>query len=137
MRLRPADSGSTLRCTVHAENAFYGPFVASPRAPTVLVVGTTYDPATPYRAAVRMTAEMGNATLLTMQGDGHTAYGGRSGCIDLAVTGEGPPVTGRWKRARPAGNTHTWERCALRKGRYEAADLPAWRASGEQGGDRQ
>lgn len=32
-----------------------------------------------------MAAELGNATLLTMQGDGHTAYGGRSACIDAAV----------------------------------------------------
>jgi pimeloyl-ACP methyl ester carboxylesterase len=72
---------------VHAKNAFYGPFVAAPRAPTVLVVGTTYDPATPYRDAELMTAELGNAALLTMQGDGHTAYGGRSACIDLAVEG--------------------------------------------------
>jgi len=70
---------------VRAKHAFYGPFVASQRAPTVLVVGTTYDPATPYRGSVRLTAELGNATLLTMLGDGHTAYGGRSGCIDAVV----------------------------------------------------
>jgi hypothetical protein len=30
-------------------------------------------------------AELGNARLLTMEGDGHTAYGGNSACIDAAV----------------------------------------------------
>ncbi|HKO93074.1 MAG TPA: alpha/beta hydrolase [Polyangiaceae bacterium] len=70
---------------VRAKNAFYGPFRASSRAPSVLVIGTTYDPATPYRGSVRLATDLGNATLLTMQGDGHTAYGGRSLCIDAAV----------------------------------------------------
>ncbi|HTQ04527.1 MAG TPA: alpha/beta hydrolase [Polyangiaceae bacterium] len=71
--------------SVHAKNPFRGPFRAARSSPTVLVVGTTYDPATPYRDAKRMVAELGNARLLTMQGDGHTAYGGNSSCIDSAV----------------------------------------------------
>jgi hypothetical protein len=54
-------------------------------APTPLVVATTYDPATPYRGALRLVRELGNARLLTMRGDGHTAYGGNSVCIDDAV----------------------------------------------------
>ncbi len=70
---------------VHAKKPFRGPFKAARSSPTVLVVGTTYDPATPYRDAKRMVAELGNARLLTMQGDGHTAYGGNSSCIDGAV----------------------------------------------------
>jgi pimeloyl-ACP methyl ester carboxylesterase len=70
---------------IHAQGAFHGPFKAVRSSPTVLVVGTTYDPATPYRGAKRMVAELGNARLLTMQGDGHTAYGGNSACIDTAV----------------------------------------------------
>jgi hypothetical protein len=49
------------------------------------VVGTTYDPATPYREAVRLVSQLRSARLLTMQGDGHTAYGGNSACIDTAV----------------------------------------------------
>ena len=64
---------------------FYGPFRAGRSAPTTLVVGTTYDPATPYRGAKRLVSELGNARLLTMRGDGHTAYGGNSACIDAAV----------------------------------------------------
>jgi pimeloyl-ACP methyl ester carboxylesterase len=70
---------------VQARDAYYGPFDASSSAPTVLVVGTTYDPATPYRWSKILTADLGNARLLTMRGDGHTAYGGQSACIDAAV----------------------------------------------------
>jgi pimeloyl-ACP methyl ester carboxylesterase len=69
---------------VSARSAFYGPFRAPAGLPT-LVVGTTYDPATPYRGAIRLVAQLGNARLLTMRGDGHTAYGGNSPCIDVAV----------------------------------------------------
>jgi pimeloyl-ACP methyl ester carboxylesterase len=70
---------------VDPRGAYYGPFRAARSAPTTLVVGTTYDPATPYRGARRMVAQLGNARLLTMRGDGHTAYGGNSPCIDAAV----------------------------------------------------
>jgi hypothetical protein len=66
-------------------DAFGGPFVASPSAPTALVVGTTYDLATPYAGAIQLTRQLGNARLLTMEGDGHTAYGGNSACIDAAL----------------------------------------------------
>jgi pimeloyl-ACP methyl ester carboxylesterase len=70
---------------VRARDTFDGPFRAKGSAPATLVVGTTYDPATPYRGAKRMVAQLGNARLLTMRGDGHTAYGGNSPCIDAAV----------------------------------------------------
>ena len=70
---------------VDPRGVFRGPFKASGGGPTLLVVGTTYDPATPYRGSVRLAREIGNARLLTMRGDGHTAYGGNSACIDEAV----------------------------------------------------
>ena len=64
---------------------FAGPFTfPTPGAPA-LVVGTTFDPATPYPGAQALTAQLGTAELLTMDGDGHTAYGGNSVCIDDAV----------------------------------------------------
>jgi hypothetical protein len=66
-------------------DAYYGPFSAPENAPATLVVGTTYDPATPYKGAKRLVAQLGNAVLLTMRGDGHTAYFGNSPCIDQAV----------------------------------------------------
>ena len=42
------------------------------------MVATTYDPATPYRGAKSLVRDLGNARLLTMRGDGHTAYRGNS-----------------------------------------------------------
>jgi pimeloyl-ACP methyl ester carboxylesterase len=63
-------------------DVYRGPFRASNSSPTVLEVATTYDPATPYRGALRTAAQLGNDRLLTMRGDGHTAYGGNSQCID-------------------------------------------------------
>jgi pimeloyl-ACP methyl ester carboxylesterase len=70
---------------VRARDTYDGPFRAPRSGTPTLVVGTTYDPATPYRGAKRAVAELGNARLLTMRGDGHTAYGGNSSCIDAAV----------------------------------------------------
>ena len=68
-----------------ARDAYDGPFHVKASAPTPLVVATTYDPATPYRGALKLVRTLGNARLLTMRGDGHTAYGGNSPCIDDAV----------------------------------------------------
>ena len=71
---------------VKPQGAYYGPVQNSRRATAALVVGTTHDPATPYVWAKRLTAELGNARLLTMRGDGHTAsFGNNSPCIDAAV----------------------------------------------------
>ena len=70
---------------VHARGVFRGPFTVPAASPTVLVVGTTFDPATPYRGAELLVEQLQNARLLTMHGDGHTAYGGQSACIDAAV----------------------------------------------------
>jgi hypothetical protein len=71
---------------VKARDAFYGPFKVPNNAPTPLVVATTYDPATPYRGARRLVADLGNARLLTMRGDGHTAYQtGSPDCIDTGI----------------------------------------------------
>lgn len=67
------------------KDAYLGPFTAPKSSPTVLVVATTYDPATPYPGALSLVEQLGNARLLTMEGDGHTAYGGNSPCVDSAV----------------------------------------------------
>jgi pimeloyl-ACP methyl ester carboxylesterase len=69
----------------HDEDAYAGPFDVPESSPAPLVIGTTYDPATPYPGAVSLVADLGNARLLTMEGDGHTAYGGNSACIDAAT----------------------------------------------------
>lgn len=57
---------------------------AAPTAARVLVVGTVHDPATPYPGAVAMTEALGNATLLTWEGEGHTAYL-QSACVNQRV----------------------------------------------------
>ncbi|MGW1989722.1 alpha/beta hydrolase [Embleya sp. NPDC001921] len=53
----------------------------------ILVVGTTGDPATPYASAEKLASQLADATLLTFEGEGHTAYGGNSTCVDGAVEG--------------------------------------------------
>ena len=71
---------------VEADDRFAGPFTyGEDDGPPIVVIGTTFDPATPFRGSIAMTEQLGNATLLTMVGDGHTAYGGNSGCVDDAV----------------------------------------------------
>ncbi|MEU9144748.1 alpha/beta hydrolase [Streptomyces sp. NPDC048349] len=54
-------------------------------APPILVVGTTRDPATPYKWAQALAGQLESGTLLTYDGDGHTAYGRGSDCIDTAI----------------------------------------------------
>ncbi|MGW0735043.1 alpha/beta hydrolase [Streptomyces sp. NPDC002851] len=63
------------------------PEVSAPGAAPILVVGTTGDPATPYEGAEKMVDELGDGVgvLLTYKGEGHTAYGGPSGCVNGAV----------------------------------------------------
>ena len=56
----------------------------SPSLPPVLVVGSTGDPATPFANARAVAARMPNAVLLTVESDGHTAYGGTP-CVDRIV----------------------------------------------------
>jgi pimeloyl-ACP methyl ester carboxylesterase len=73
------------RYPVRSSAVFTGPFRIAPAAFTPLVVATTYDPATPYRGAQNLVRDLGNARLLTRRGDGHTAYGAGSACIDGAV----------------------------------------------------
>jgi pimeloyl-ACP methyl ester carboxylesterase len=70
---------------VDDEDAYRGPFTNPDDAAPVLVVGTTFDNATPYNDAIKLTDQLGNATLLTSDGDGHTAYSRSGPCIDDAV----------------------------------------------------
>jgi pimeloyl-ACP methyl ester carboxylesterase len=51
----------------------------------ILVVGTTHDPATPYRWAQGLAHQLQSGVLLTYEGEGHTAYMRGSSCIDQAV----------------------------------------------------
>jgi len=59
--------------------------VATTTSAPILVVGTRHDPATPFTWAQSLHAQLPTSTLLTYQGDGHTAYGSGSSCIDRAI----------------------------------------------------
>ena len=54
-------------------------------APPIMVVGTTGDPATPYKWSEAMASILESGFLLTYVGEGHTAVGGKSECIDSAA----------------------------------------------------
>ncbi|WP_329236670.1 alpha/beta hydrolase [Actinoallomurus sp. NBC_01490] len=62
--------------------------------PTVLVVGNTYDPSTPYAWARSLARQISGSRLLTYDGDGHTALY-HSSCarhdeVDYLLTGQAP-----------------------------------------------
>jgi hypothetical protein len=61
--------------------------ISAAGAAPILVVGTIRDPATPYAWAQGLASQLASATLLTFNGDGHTAYKRGSTCIDSAVDG--------------------------------------------------
>ena len=52
----------------------------------ILVVGTTFDPATPYSNALRVVKLLGNAILLTHDGYGHTSEADPSACVTRVQT---------------------------------------------------
>lgn len=59
----------------------------APGSNEILVIGTTGDPATPYEWSQSLAKQLENATLLTFEGHGHTAYGRSNECITKAVDG--------------------------------------------------
>ncbi|SDR74123.1 alpha/beta hydrolase fold [Friedmanniella luteola] len=78
------------------------PAPAAPRitgagAAPVVVLGTTGDPATPYENAVGMADQLESGVLVTLEGEGHTAYD-QSACVRGLVlpylVGGPPPADG-------------------------------------------
>lgn len=60
--------------------------VSAPGAPPILVVGTEFDPATPYEWSRALADQLTSGVLVSWRGaDGHTAYRNGSGCIDGIV----------------------------------------------------
>ncbi|MEU8434387.1 alpha/beta hydrolase [Streptomyces sp. NPDC029216] len=91
---------ATLNCTYWPVKATGTPKPLTARgAAPIVVVGTTRDPATPYKWAQSLADQLDSGTLLTYDGDGHTAYGRGSDCIDTAINHyllEGsPPAPGK------------------------------------------
>ncbi|RSS45671.1 alpha/beta hydrolase [Streptomyces sp. WAC08241] len=91
---------AALNCTYWPSPATGRPHrIAAEGAAPILVVGTTRDPATPYKWAESLAGQLSSGTLLTYEGDGHTAYGRGSDCVDTAINAyllEGtPPKDGK------------------------------------------
>lgn len=51
----------------------------------IVVVGTTRDPATIYEWSVQLNDQLANSSLVTFDGDGHTAYTRSNACVDDAI----------------------------------------------------
>jgi pimeloyl-ACP methyl ester carboxylesterase len=71
----------TATCTgwsVKASSPYLGPWDTP--TPPVLVIGNTFDPATPYSSSRRMADELANGHLLTVDGFGHTELLNPSRC---------------------------------------------------------
>jgi pimeloyl-ACP methyl ester carboxylesterase len=65
---------------VRSAHRYTGPWNARTPNP-ILVIGTTNDPQTPYRAAKKTARRLGNAVLLTHDGYGHTSNPDPSTCV--------------------------------------------------------
>ena len=61
--------------------------IHAPGSADILVVGTTNDPATPYKWAVSLAEQLDNGHLVTYEGEGHTAYNRSNSCVNDAVDG--------------------------------------------------
>jgi hypothetical protein len=59
--------------------------IAAEGSNPIVVVGTTRDPATIYEWSVQLRDQLANAVLVSLDGDGHTAYTRGSQCIDDAI----------------------------------------------------
>jgi pimeloyl-ACP methyl ester carboxylesterase len=79
-----------------AQDRYAGPW-NRPTASTILVLGNTGDPITPYQSSVAMSRDLASARLLTIRGYGHTEYKNPSTCatnyeVRYLLTGNLPPV---------------------------------------------
>ncbi len=84
----PAIAYSSLTCAYWPVPPVAAPApIRAVGAPPLLVLGTTHDPATPYRWAQALAGQLHSGVLLTYRGVGHTAYRKGSGCVDDAVNG--------------------------------------------------
>ena len=75
----------SLPCAYWPVPSYPLPRIRAAGAPPILVVGTLRDPATPYRWAQALAGDLSSGVLLGWNGDGHTAYGEGSACVDTIV----------------------------------------------------
>jgi pimeloyl-ACP methyl ester carboxylesterase len=101
-------------------------FAHSPTAPTavgsdtsapILIIGTTYDPATPYAWSQALNRQLPTSRLLTYRGDGHTAYGDTNVCVD--------DITDRYllTAETPESGDHLFALKRVGRSRRESADV--------------
>jgi pimeloyl-ACP methyl ester carboxylesterase len=57
----------------------------APGAAPILVIGTSNDPATPYAWAVSLAKQLTSGVLISVEGEGHTAYNGDNVCVNDIV----------------------------------------------------
>ncbi|AQZ64352.1 probable exported protease [[Actinomadura] parvosata subsp. kistnae] len=83
-----------INCVDHPENpcpywpvkgSRYPKKVRAKGSPPIVVVGTTRDPATPYKLAKALAGQLEHGVLLTRDADGHTGYRRGSACLDRKV----------------------------------------------------
>jgi pimeloyl-ACP methyl ester carboxylesterase len=84
--------------SVKASDPYPGPW--DKRTPPVLVIGNTFDPATPYSSSRRMAKALWDGRLLTVDGFGHTQLLNPSRCAqdyvaDYLIDGSLPPAGAR------------------------------------------
>jgi pimeloyl-ACP methyl ester carboxylesterase len=77
----------SLTCAYWPIPSYPLPRIQAAGAPRILVVGTLRDPATPYHWAQALARDLSSGVLLGWNGDGHTAYGEGSACVDTIVNG--------------------------------------------------
>ena len=65
--------------TITAADPYLGPWNTKTPGP-VLVIGNTFDPATPFASSQRMAAELADGHFLTVEGFGHTELLNPSRC---------------------------------------------------------
>ncbi len=75
----------SLACAYWPVPSYPLPRIRAAGAPPILVIGTLRDPATPYRWAQALAGDLASGVLLGWNGDGHTAYGQGSACVDTIV----------------------------------------------------
>lgn len=76
---------SGLACQFFPKLTIASPVIKKISTTPIIIVGTTRDPATPYRWALDLHATILHSRLISLNGDGHTGYGRGSLCVDSAV----------------------------------------------------
>jgi pimeloyl-ACP methyl ester carboxylesterase len=80
-----ADLYSAIGCLEWPVKSKSGPeTITAPKAPPILVIGSTGDPATPYQESVDVAKTLVHGVLITRVGEGHTGYRSSS-CVRSLV----------------------------------------------------